>query len=501
MGFITYGKTLLLLSATIFFEIIFAQNRSNDKILARIGEKEISVKEFIERSELTIRPNNFKSKNTTLNNLISEKILALEAKRNNTLLSIPLIEGRLRGIKEQLMRDKLYDEASVKKVKLDSQEVKNTYRLSVREYELEFYTLQSPELAHNIQTAIELAPELTDDLLKQLEEAVGKKPIQRIKYKDPEDDIIHESLYSKPLDVGTVVGPLRLRTGEYIIMKVLNWTATPLVAEEDQQMRWVNVQEKLREIKARKMWALFQKEIMKGKKIEFTRDSFKVLSDMAIKFYIRNNSGDSGEFKIPTSTVAIDSNAVFFTIDKTEWTIGRFGKELMAHPLVFRTTNLDSSKFKEQFKLAIVDMVRDYYLNVEAYKRSYDKSADVNNALRVWRDAFLALDTQMTVLKAAMDSGKFTKDDIPATQKYWVSYVRSLQDRYSDKIRINFKEFDRITLTNVDMFAYRTGVPYPVAVPGFPLFISSENLESMTPLQRFYWNESFFEKTPRQNIP
>ncbi len=59
---------------------------------------------------------------------MAEKILALEAEHDDKLLLNPSFQGRLKGIKEQLMRDKLYTEVAFKKVELDSQEIKNAYR-------------------------------------------------------------------------------------------------------------------------------------------------------------------------------------------------------------------------------------------------------------------------------------------------------------------------------------------------------------------------------------
>jgi hypothetical protein len=79
--------TIFLFSAVVVLASAPARSQPDERILARIGDKQISVKEFLERSELTVRPGPFKNKNISLNNLISEKILALEAEHNNNRLS------------------------------------------------------------------------------------------------------------------------------------------------------------------------------------------------------------------------------------------------------------------------------------------------------------------------------------------------------------------------------------------------------------------------------
>jgi hypothetical protein len=93
----------------------FTQSKITDelpsgKMLAKIGSKEITVEDFLYRSEFTVRPARIKNKNITLNNLISEKILAIEAEHRNTnLFKNPVFLGNIKGIKEQLMREKLYE--------------------------------------------------------------------------------------------------------------------------------------------------------------------------------------------------------------------------------------------------------------------------------------------------------------------------------------------------------------------------------------------------------
>jgi len=137
----------LFLSLAISFFMLpdlnsFSQDKITDeqpsgKMLARIGSKEITVEDFLYRSEFTIRPARFKNKSTTLNNLISEKMLAIEAEQSNTvLLQNPIFLGKLKGIKEQHMREKLYELKAASKVVLDSNDVYQKYKTSVREYEV-----------------------------------------------------------------------------------------------------------------------------------------------------------------------------------------------------------------------------------------------------------------------------------------------------------------------------------------------------------------------------
>jgi hypothetical protein len=470
---------ILLAGIISIMLLISCDGQPDSTILARVGSKEISVKQFLQRSELTIRPANFKEKQTTLNNLIMEKILALAAERNPEFSPNANLQLKLTGIREQLMRDKLYYEVAYNTVVLDSQEIRDVYRVSMRTYNLEFFTVHDPHLVQKIAAVVDWDPELTDEMFKEVAAILKKRPLHQIAYDDPEDEQIHRALFTRPVPAGTVIGPIRLGNGDHIIMKVLDWVDFPLVSGEDQQIRWNRVQKNLLRMKAGKVWRSYQAGVMSGKKVEFDKQSFALLADLALAKYVNNpdSSTWTDQFpELPYNEAEIDLNAPFFTIDGKWWTIGDFKTELIKHPLVFRTKQLTAVNFPEQFKLAVVDMIRDFYLTQEAYKRALDKSEEIDQTMAMWQDAYLAVKQKEGIIDSAIAKGILTGNDNLATLKYWQSYLGALQGRYGDDIQINHALFDSISLTEVDFAAVRPGVPYPIAVPGFPLLISSADL-------------------------
>jgi hypothetical protein len=475
---------LVLPLATLVLGTAPARNQPADKVLARVGNKEIRVKEFTQRSELTIRANQFKDKNTALNNLICEKILALEAGRNAALLQDPSFQGMLKGIKEQRMRDKLYEAVAANKVKIDTGEMKSAFRASMREYEVEFCTIRTKVLAEKIRAVLDSVPELSGELFKEVEETLGTRPVHTVTYKDPDDEVIHEALFTSLLDTGAVVGPLRMSSGEYIIMKVLHGVDRPLISGFDQQVRWNEVKEKLRQAKANKMWTAFQVNTMKGKKIEFNREAFTVLADLALQRYLQNSEKDSSNNRLTEITVSdneVNLSVPFFTIDKRVWSVDDFRRELLSHPLVYRTKDLNKDNFKEEFKLAIVDMLRDHYVTQEAYKRSLDRSKDITREMEMWEDSFLATDQEKSIVSSAVRQGVIQENDQLGKLKYWKSYLHGLQKKYGGSVRINRDEFSKIRLANIDLVVIRPGVPYPMPVPQFPTFVASGNLDYAAP--------------------
>ena len=382
---------------------------NGDDVLAKVGEKIITVRDFRERSEFTVRPQNFKNKNITLNNLILEKILAIEAEQEEKSAENPGMQAMLNGIKEQEMRTRLYYEVAYNNVKPDTAELKKAYKLSTREYELEFYRLPNKKFADKIQDTINEVPERADSLFKEVEEILGKQPVHTTKFDDNDDEAIHKALYTEALDPGMVVGPIKLGDGGYIIMKVLKWVDYPLISGEEQQARWNKVNDIVHLRKAEEQWLSYQANVMKGKRLVFDKKSFDLVSTGAMENYFANKRSDSLNIRLSVlaeNLPKIDFGAPLFTIDKKVWTIKDFEKEIRIHPLVYRTTALDSANFRKQFKLAIIDLMRDHFLTQMAYKRSLNNHKSVKNKVEMWRDSFFATNKA----KSIVDTGSSSKD-------------------------------------------------------------------------------------------
>jgi hypothetical protein len=208
---------------------------------------------------------------------------------------------------------------------------------------------------------------------------------------------------------------------------------------------------------------------------------FFKLAKHAYQYYLNINQPlDSIELslnEIPKLEEAVNLKSPFFSIEGDIWTVEDFRQELLSHPLVYRARFSDQNSFDRQFLIAVADMVRDHYLNKEAYKLSLDTLKEINETVGIWRDSFLAIDQQKTILNSALEKGIIRNEDNTGKLKYWESYLTNLQNRYSDLIELDYKEFSKIKLTTIDFIAFKPGAPFPSIVPGFPILIDSENLE------------------------
>ena len=159
---------LKLLNSKLFGVIIFSLalllnscskngvDEPEEVVLAKIGEKTISLNEFIRRAEYTIRPpyckgNNNIHKKIVFNSLIAEKMLALEAGEDNEFVQDERFQRYIQGRKEQAMRQWLYHKEIYDKVKLDPKEIKKIYRVAGRKYKIQYFSVKNSSTAKRLK--------------------------------------------------------------------------------------------------------------------------------------------------------------------------------------------------------------------------------------------------------------------------------------------------------------------------------------------------------------
>ncbi len=464
-----------------------AKKDKDQTVLARIGGRDITVKEFQYRSEFTIRPKYISKRGTELNrilldNLIAEKILAIEAGDTCALTRNKQFNSYIRGIQEQSMREELFFEAAYNKVRIDTQEVKSLYRFAGREYRVAFYSIMKDELARDISERIATDPQGAGAVFDGI--SGGRKPPEKqVSWKDPSSAPIFEALFTHPVRKDTVIGPLRLDKNLYVMMKVLDWKDEIAFGSDDAVKRWNDVIEKIRKRDSNALWNQMLMRLIGGKTIQFNAPVFKKLSDLSYELFVA--SGDSqtkdilGDFlkkKADASQLDAIGNeeallkSPFFTFDGKTWTVEDFKNELAVHPLVYRTKNFTRKTFPREFKNAVADLVRDHTLTREAYRNKLQKKESVRRNAVTWRDAMIASWKRDAMLNT-LAREHHIEGQTDALTRVYTAAMDSLMKAYSGRIWIDEKELEKIQLTNTDLIVYKPGVPYPMAVPNFQAYI------------------------------
>jgi hypothetical protein len=315
-------------------------------------------------------------------------------------------------------------------------------------------------------------------------------PRKKVSFMDPELDVIHKALYSDPLQRGQVIGPITIEENYYLIIKVMGWQEKLIIGGgQDFHKRWMNVSNKLKDMKADALWAEYIREIMKGKKIEFNKDVFNRVSDIFMAEYtadqgIDPNAAKENDDSFPRQSLDMDAELLkkpFFTMGGQEWTVEDFRKSLMSHPLVYRDKNFKTRLgFRKQFINAVADLVKDHYVTKKAYQKQMDRLPEVKRKLQMWRDAVLARYEVGKFLGNLSKREDYDPKLMKGSDNYLNLYVDSLFTKYADEIVLDSEMFDKIRITSVPMFAFRKNRPFPIAVPNFPAYTSKINIGKST---------------------
>ena len=456
----------------------------NSLVLAKVGSKNITIQDFIRRSEYTIRPKycrrgNYIHKKIILNSLIAEKILSLEIeKNNNKKLNNVNFDLFLKGRKEQAMRQLHYNDNFFEKVNLEKEEINQYLKLSRRSVQLNYINLPGIDMVKKVQYLISENITL-DSIYQALWE--GNTPQKNIKWLDRESDQILDVIFKKDLKVGQIIGPLETGDSSFLMMQVTGWIDQPAITESQKELNRNDVIEKLTEQSAKKAHSEWVKSLMSNKSITFNKDIFKIYSKYAGDFYLKKEdekkeaindviwdqveNNDQKKIIDLDKENILDLESTLFSYKGNDWSVKKFHEELKSHPLVFRKKKMGKSQFPSQLRLAIADFIRNKEITSECYKLGIDNNWVVKSNVDMWRDAFSS--------QNYMDVGNQSEKE---KLNLYNPIVDSLQSIYSPEIKINIDAFENIELSSTDMMVTQSGVPYPIVVPSFPILTDDSKL-------------------------
>jgi hypothetical protein len=493
-------KIKILLFLILNWINIPAQNNTyadSKIILAKVAGREITLDDFYSRAEYTVRPsyckgNNNIDKKIVLNSLIAEKMLALRSEAQFNLINDERIYNMIAGLKEQKMRALLSYYEGDSKVKRDTNELKKIYSVAGRTYRIEYFNIPNEKSAKSLYKKFSGSDSSFNKIYKT--SAVTDSIYTReVSWSDPEAKEIHKTLFSEKLKKNQLIGPININDSTHLFINIKGWNDRVVITNKEITERWTDVVEKVTREKADSIYDKFVLGVMGDKTLTFNADVFAKVAKLLAPFYLNQKKRAEDEFlnfelnkslwepffgevadfnKIGGNYNEI-KNLAFFSIDGKNWTVSDFKKEFDKHPMIFRKD--DSKKgFNHGLKNAIVDLVRDKYLNDIAYKRGYDKNKIVEHYEQSWLDASKAFFQRDEYLKNFDVKGK---KEIEIIEKYLNPYIEKLLKDYSPQIEINVEEFNKIILTRIDMFAVQSQVPYPVYVPAFPQLTNYNRLD------------------------
>jgi hypothetical protein len=350
-----------------------------------------------------------------------------------------------------------------------------------KSYELSYFDLPTTANANSI------APDLavnTEAFTRTFEHFYpGQKLRHRtVTWQDVLNEPIFDELYLKQAQAGQIIGPVEREDGRVFFFRVNSWKSTVSLSETDRSQIRKQVNDKIRRQLAFRRYDEIISKLMAGKQLQFIPDGLVRMANLLGPVYI----GDNDQFQLDPlidpsrqllQEVRLDSlrrnaaqweNQPVLRIDGATWSIGDLLAAMERHPLVFHQKHFPRNQFGSQMQLALVDLIRDQYINKQCYKHGYDKAIEVIQTRQLWQDYFYAAMQRTKLLATAPDS-------TAGGMRYLNEIVRGLRQKYAGQIQINSELLNKTEPADVQLFALQKDVPFPVALPAFPALTTDDH--------------------------
>ena len=450
-------------------------------ILAEIGNKTITVNDFIKRCEYVPRPvycrgDNYIHKKISLNSLIAEKIFSIEFDRRNYDTTNDQ-KNFIQGQKEQSMRQLMLKRFGFDKVKIDTSHIRFLSMLSNRRYEIHFINLDQKHK----QTLLNLPLKSSIDDISTLLNLKIKSTKKIINKNDNMINEVKQILYFSEPVLNALYGPFKTQENNILCFEVRGWSKNVDITEKQKKDTWDETIKVYSEELAKKYYGKYVSNLLKGKSIKFDPEIFPLFSKKLSKIYLieKNKKEAVIENRIwnqkeETEFASFDDirkmkNQVILTHGQKQYKISELLDLIKKHPLVFRKKSININQFSNELKYAVADLIRDVYITKEAYSLGLDKNILVINNEKKWEDYIKSLSLNNLIIK------KNSPDSTPT--KKLIMIVDSLQNEYSDIIKIDTDKFEKIKLSTVDMSVMYSNQPYTKLEPDFPIITNDHILD------------------------
>lgn len=468
---------LIFLILTLFISCSQKEKKVVDSkyIVAFVGEDTIYVNDIIKRSEYTVRPpycddDKTFDKGIILNSIIAEKLYAFEADENNVFVGNERYENRIRGIKEQLMREKLIQVDVVSNIDIKQEEIDQAYFNSKKIVHTEAVFIPASFDSDVMYSAAQNG--IPFSKLHELYPGVSKVVEKSVKW-GMMDEAAQKAIFNDNVKKGTIIKPLPAEAG-YRMIKVKSWSEEVEMSPGNINQQKENVKSKLMDFYIQKNYLEYAKAVMKGKSINFTKEGWDVLVDILKVSYFEEGDTDK-ELRIEEINKMMTDNEKkpLMIVNGNNWTVGKLLEEIKVHPLEISQKNLTKENFPVYLQAAIASLITDTYLNEIAYDREFNKSHDVNRTVKQWDQYYKSTYQRDLFLKENNFKDKLTLDYMMAFANHLNPYFEILKIKYDEIIKFNPEALERLELTNLQTYSYKEKGPYKEVVPPFPLMTNS----------------------------
>lgn len=386
---------------------------SNDT-LARVGSKSITVRDFIERYELTIWPGKEKktwvdkNKLEFLYSMIAEKLLSLEALELG-LDKDPEIQRAIRQTEHLLVLDALYKQEVKDKVKVSEEEILEAFPKFNTEVEIHYIIVETKEEADSLWNLLRQGEDF-DTLVVKLGQENNVEKLRWGEIWEPIEKVIYDYL-----QVGEVYQPIQVDSSWYII-KLINKTSKFGLSPDQIESAKSQVRKIIQMRKEEKRFNEFVKNFGKGKILKvdsyLLKLLYKEISDIVEKKkHVRKAQNVQvyplallrDDFLAIRTRLVDHLDQYFLKADSFNRTLDHVIDQLSFKGFVLRNEKQSVGGVLNNLLKTIIN---EEFLIFEGYKRGLDKSPAVLKDMEMWRDAYLAYAVKRLFLDSLRSSSR-----------------------------------------------------------------------------------------------
>jgi parvulin-like peptidyl-prolyl isomerase len=384
---------IILLLILLFLPQTVRSQANEEKIIAKIGSEVITESEFIERYELTPQINagivgaEESIKREVLYSIIAEKLWALEAEAMDLDNSV-LIKSTYKAVEKMYVRDALYREEILSKVKLSDDYLIEAFRRNSLLLDVNYIFSEDEAEINDFYAQLTNGVDFYSVFLKRPESSLQEVPYL-VSYGQM-DKNVEDILYN--LKLGEFTKPIKAPNGFYIF-RLLS-TEEKIIENaqqaEEQQKYVLKVAEKT---VTDSIYKDFYSRFFKDALAETNKDLFLKLYDLVVEALKNRREKEvisTGEkvYLIPEDLYKIENdlgtellNAEFIKLNGQPISINDFLQELSI--VKFYVDSLDNNHIKGRLNFAVKIFIEHELLSREGYKRGLQNLPEVQRYLKM----------------------------------------------------------------------------------------------------------------------
>jgi len=480
-------RVFSLILNIFLFSLFNCSKSDKENIIAQVGHLQISEHEFRQRFELNPRLKQFRNieeaKIKFLGSLLAEKLFALEA-QNSKLKQPTQLSAFLLQIERETTIEELYNLKIASKINISDEEIRDTYKKSNRELQIEYFNFKEKNSAGNFVSYVNSGvpyEQAFQKINKISENALIDRGQLNLSWGNTSPEI-EDIAFSMKVD--EISKPIKI-IDQYFVIRIISEKIN-MPTESDFQKNKLFIEKNLKRQKKKAAFINYFKNMMVGKKTDVPPELLKYLvDDLEKTFNIGSNMNDKTRIENPAPvsnkeySLAIDNvdHMLFEKLitfdDGTFWTMKEFLQRLSVgrFPLDFS----DSETFKSSIRHQLLSMIEQEYIYKEAVKEGIDHSKNVIKETQIWRGNLEAkLFVQSIILNDSTTYNFEEKINLSSDQLTQIySELEKLVEKY--EIKINIENLKTLELQNAGLLVLKKHFPGRLVTP---LTIPFENFSS-----------------------